>query len=374
MPGTLSRSRDRSAEGRPVHGGAARRGLAAHVSPRTGRGSALIPVSIGLLMCLAGCGDTSAPVTVTPQQRLEIESRSLNLLMLAAESDLDDVSCNAIESLVRVAPRAGLPAFRKAAASSSPLVRYAGLVALGELRDTESLAAICAATQDAHAHVRLAAAFAACRCGRTGYARLLFGTLKDAADENVRAEAATLIGRLHDPRALKRLRAALTWPDTAKSRRVTLAIHGALAALGDSGSLGELINYSQGDPASRADALLILADLGHADARDALRYRLLGGSEEYDEARLIAARGLGKLGYRDGYDLATKLLTFSDKNPSPSPENPDRTFAVRSLAIHALAEIGDPRSLPALRALAAAQDDARLQVAACYAICRILSQ
>jgi hypothetical protein len=42
------------------------------------------------------------------------------------------------------------------------------------------------------------------------------------------------------------------------------------------------------------------------------------------------------------------------------------------MAIHALAEMGDLRSLPALRAIAASSEDPRLQVAACYAICRIL--
>jgi HEAT repeat protein len=183
-----------------------------------------------------------------------------------------------------------------------------------------------------------------------------------------------LIGRLQDPRAVKRLRAALTWPANAKSRHVTLAIDGALAALGDLLALRELNNYSQGDPASRTDALLILADLGNPEAYDALRYRLLSANEEYDEARLIAARGLGKLGYRDGYDLALRMLTFTDPNANPAPDNPSRTFTVRSLAAHALAEIGDPRALPALRALAAAQDDPRLQVAAAYAVCRILAR
>ena len=321
---------------------------------------------------LAGCQTETAAPTLTPQDRLDMENRSLNLLLTAAESDLQDVSCNAIEALVRVAPRTGLPAFRKATVSPSPIVRYAGFVALGELRDRPSLGGIKAAVADEHPHVRLAAAFAACRCGKDGYARVLFDALKESPDEGVRAEAASLIGRLQDKRAVARLRAALTWPGNAKSKHVMLAIRGALASLGDKDSLHELINYSQGDPASRTDALLILADLGNPDARDALRYRLLGASEEYDEARLIAARGLAKLGYRDGYDLATKMLTFTDGNANPTPENPSRTFPVRSMAIHALAEIGDARALPALRAIAASSEDPRLQVAACYAICRIL--
>ncbi len=309
---------------------------------------------------------------LTPSERLELETRALGLLLRAAEGDKPDVACNAIEALVRVAPRDGLPLFRKAAQSPSPIVCYAGLVALGELRDRDSLPAMRAAAGAENAHVRLAAAFAAARCGHDGYVRILVRALSDAAEENVRADAAGLLGRLGDPRARGWLAAALNVGANRKSKPVTLAIHGALAMLGDRNSLQELINYSQGDPASRSVALLLLADLGQPDAREALRYRLLSPTEEYDEARLIAARGLGKLGDREGLDLALRKLTFKDPNPNPSPENPDRTYPVRSMAVHALAEIGDPRAIPALREIAATSTDPRLQVAAAYALCKLV--
>jgi len=335
-----------------------------------GKAAALVALAVPL----SGCAGNPTTVQLTPQERLELENRAINLLLLAAESDLDDVSCNAIEALVKVAPRDGLSAFRKAVRSSAAIVRYAGLVALGEVRDRESLRLMTAAVNDASQHVRLAAAFAASRCGKDGYVRILIRALTDASDEAIRAEAAMLLGRLQEPRAKKWLQAAVRLPANDQSKRVRLAISGALAALGDEGGLRELINYSQGDPAARTDALLMLAELGHPEGRDALRYRLQGASEEYDEARLIAARGLGRLGYRDGFDLAMKLLRYTDPNPNPTPENPSRTFAVRSLAIHALAEIGDLRALPALREVAASQDDPRLQVAACYAICRLISK
>lgn len=325
-------------------------------------------------MGLVGCQNPApAPTaTLTPAERLDLEARALNLLLRAAESDLDDISCNAIEALVRVAPRDGLPAFRKALRAESPMVRYAGYAALGELRQRDALPAILAGVHDPHPHVRLAAAFAACRCGRDGYARLLVRTLTDAADEGLRADAAALLGRLREPRAVKWLRVALGHPANKRSTRVTLALYGALAALGEKDAVDQLIFYSQGATEARADALLNLAELVNREARDALRYRLLGVNEEYDEARLIAARGLGRLGYRDGYELAVQKLTFKDPNPAPDPDNPDRTFPVRSMAIHALAEIGDPRAIPALRRIAADPADARLQVAASYALLRLL--
>lgn len=328
--------------------------------------------AVGLFLVLVGgCNTPGSTVTLTPQERLQLESRALDLLVRAARSGEDDVACNAIEALVRVAPREGLPIFRDAVRSPSPLVRYAGLAALGELRDRASLALMTAGVDDISRHVQLAAAFAACRCGKDGYARVLVRTLTDTPEESIRADAAGLLGRLGEPRAVKALRAALQFPANKNSKPVTLAIHGALAALGQQDSLRELITYSQGDTATRSVALLLLADLGKPEARDALRYRLLGAGEEYVEARLIAARGLGKLGYRDGFDLALQMLTFTDPNPSPTLDNPDRTYPVRSMAVHALAEISDPRALPPLQQLAAAQDDPPLQVAACYAIYKI---
>ena len=182
------------------------------------------------VLLVGGCtANTVPPVSdiVTPAERIDLQNRALDQLLLAAGSDLDVASCNAIEALVKVAPRDGLPLFRKALLSESPLVRYAGLVALGELRDHDSLDRIVAAVGDVHPQVRLAAAFAACRCGKDGYVRVLMRALNDAPEERHRADAATLLGRLEDTRARKWLEAALRRPSNAKSNRVTLAINGA---------------------------------------------------------------------------------------------------------------------------------------------------
>lgn len=307
-------------------------------------------------------------------ERVDLQNRALDQLLLAAESDLDVVSCNAIEALLKIAPREGRSAFQQALRAESPLVRYAAYVALGQLQVCEAQSQFFAGVRDPHPHVRLAAAFAATRCGAQGYARVLAETLTDSPEQALRAEAAALIGRLGDPKAKRWLKMAATLESNQRSDRVLLAIHGALARLGDEDGIRRLVLYSRGKTAERTEALLILADLEHQRLRDDLLYALMGPEEEYVEARLIAARALGKLGFADGYGLAMQMLEYDDPNPNPSPRNPDRTFPVRSLAIHALAEIGDPQALPALRKIAADPEDPRLQVAASYAICRILQQ
>lgn len=305
-------------------------------------------------------------------ERVELFNRALDQLLLAAESDLAVVSCNAIEALVKVAPRDGAPLFEKATHSDIPIVRFAGYVALGEVRHCDAMSAIRAGLDDSHPQVRLAAAFAAYRCGKSGAARLLVRGLTESEDERVRADAATLIGKLKESRTKRWLRYALELPANRKISRVSLAINGALARLRDEDAIRRLVLYSRGTTAERAEALLILATLDHARVREDLLFALAGPEEEYLEARLIAARGLGKLGYDDGFELALRMATYTDPNPQPTREDPDRTFPVRSLAIHALAEIGDERALPVLRQLAANSEDPRLQVAASYAICQIL--
>lgn len=335
-------------------------------------------ITLGLLAGGAGGGcvtEQARPsTTLSRAEQMGLQNRALELLLRAAHSADPFVACNAIEALADVAPRDGRPAFRRAVRAPDPLVRYAGFVASGVLRDCEVMAAAKEGVHDSHPNVRLAAAFCAYRCGKEGAARILVQALTGAPQESIRADAATLLGRLDEPRAVAWLRRAARSAANQKSTRVRLQIHGALARLGDEDGLRQLVIYSHGDTAARIEALLLLAQLDHQQARDDLLYALLGPEEDYLEARLVAARGLGKLGYHEGFDLALQSLTYTDPNPNPAPDDPDQTFAVRSLAAHALAAIGDPRALPALRDVAADPSDPRLQVAASYAICKILSR
>lgn len=331
-------------------------------------------VLVASWLLVSGCASTAPTITLTPAEQMALRSRSIDLLLRAAESRDDAVAANAIEALVKVAPREGLPLFRKAISSAAPMIRYAGFVALGELRDCTMMHEMAAGARDSHRLVQLAAAFAAYRCGKQGAGRILAQTLTDSPEEGLRADAAALIGRLNEPRTRRWLEAALRVPVNERSSRVTLQIHAALSRLGVDSSTRELINYSQGTAATRTDALLLLARIGDPQAYEAFRYRLHTPHEDYAEARLIAARGLGVLGSGEGFEFALQMLSYTDPNPQPGPDVPNHTFVVRSLAAHALAEIGDPRALDALRQLATPPADERLQVAACYSICRILDR
>lgn len=310
------------------------------------------------LTILSGCVD--ANVRLSPIEKADLERRASDLLNRASQTDLDDVCCNAIEALVELTGKHSVSAYRSALRSKAPMVRFAGLVALGDVRDRDSLNEIMAAQRDQHPLVRLAAAYAAYRCGEASQGRALLSALTDSPDEHVRGEAAHLIGKLGDAKAAGALRVAMR----DKVNLVAVQACAALADLGESEGVDRLIEYSYGELNSRMLALQGLAHKPDERARDTLLY-ILNNREEYTEARLVAARGLGGLGSDAGYEFSLQSLSHTDSQANDQAR-------VRILAATALGAIGDERALPNLRETAGSESDERVQVAASYAILKIL--
>lgn len=313
-----------------------------------------------LLALTSGCAHRTVQMTVAEQR--ELWGRARDLLIRAIQSDDEFVRANAIEALVDVAPEDGRAYFYTSLDAASPLVRFAACIAIGEIADPASLAAVRPALEDPHPRVRLAAAFAAYRCGEPRHARTLVDALNDHPDESMRADAAFLVGKLGETKAVKRLRFAA---QREKSSKVLMHIYAAAAALGDSGARDELLRGALGaEPTARLLALQGLVEAADARSEEALLIRVREEGD-YLTTRLVAARALGGIGNTYGYDLALRSLKGNEQSEVD-------TMRVRSAAALALGAIGDPRALPALRRLAERENDPRTQVAACYAICRIL--
>lgn len=329
-----------------------------------GRGALLLLTVVSL----AGCSQTPAPraARMSVLEQAQLRQRALDFIHRAARSEIDVVCCNAIEALVQLDPDGGSRHFRAALGSPVPMVRFAGCLALGEIRDTGEIDRLRRLISDADPHVQLAAAYAAYRCGGRDAGWQLAGALRTHADENVRADAAFLIGKLGEPEAVAHLRLAATNDKSSKVRVLAIA---AMARLGDREGIERLIQVAQGDATSRIVALQSIAELATERMRDALLFALSKGpSDEYLENRLIAARGLGKLNDKSGFDLAFWALTHRHTDANDE----EKDTRVRVLAAMALGDVGDARALGELEKLAASQDDARVQLAASYAICRIV--
>ncbi|MBK8914536.1 MAG: HEAT repeat domain-containing protein [Phycisphaerales bacterium] len=325
-------------------------------------------VIVLLTICAAlpwagGCaGGTGSATPLPPPDAAALRTRALDLLLRAATTGAAETRCNAMEALARVAPRAGAEAIRQNLRHDAAIVRYAACVAIGDARITAALDDVLRLLRDREPRVVLGAAFAAYRCGEARQAEVLVKTLAQGTDEGLRADAALLIGRLGEKSAVRRLRFTVS---TDRSTRVIITAYGALAALGESDAVDRLIEYAQGAAETRVLALLALADNPAERARDTLLYRMRQRGE-YIQARLLAARALGRLGSKEGLNLAMQAATQTGRDEI-------ETYYIRSLAAHALGAIGDPRALGTLRNLAAIPDDG-VQVAACYAILLIAPQ
>lgn len=334
---------------------------------------ALDPHFVQIVLIVAFCtgvgGCTGAAPSFTATQPEVLRRRALDLLLRAAQSEDPYVCANAVEALVKVAPEEGLPRFRAAVRSPAPMIRFAGIVAVGTLRDRTSCPTVRQYRNDENEFVRLAAAFADYRCGRTGAAGVLVQALRTDPEERVRAEAAHLIGRLEEPRAIPTLRAAGELEINQKSQQVQITLNGGMARLGDDDAVWWLIDRAEGlAPLTRLLALQTLLELRVEQGRQ-IYVETLAAKEEYLVHRLLAARALGLLGSDAGYKLAAENLRYAG-SPGGDPDEPLR---VKTNAAMALGEIGALRALPLLEQMAERETDSRLQVAACYAICRIIA-
>lgn len=331
---------------------------------------ALVPVTVWGL--LAGCNAPEMTTKMPVLDQAHLRQRALDFLHRAARGEIDVVASNAIESLVEIDPEGAARHFRAALTSEIAMIRFAGCVALGDIRDCGAAKRIRKRLTDTNEQVRLGAAFALFICGDRQQGHLLRRALRDGSDENIRATAAMLMGRIGEPPAVHELRLAADDDSTM----VNMQALASMALLGDDESIDRLIQYAQGETIMRILALSTMVELADERTTEALLYRLrLKYPDEYLQHRLVAARALGRLGRNDGYELAMKSLSFGPHNaPSEmsADEKREEVTRVRSLAALALGDIGDERALSVLEYVAKTADDSRLQIAASAAICNII--
>lgn len=310
----------------------------------------------------AGCV-SAQPRTPASAEERDLGHRAEDLLIRAVQSDDPVVRANAIEALVDVAPQKGAPFFRASADDGAPLVRFAACMAIGDTQDRASRSTVERLLKDQTPRVRLAAAYAAYRLGDRKQAGVLVDTLSNHPDEDMRCDAAFLIGKCGDPRAIERLKLAA---QREQGPKAVVHIKAAMAMLGSRQAQDDIIRTSlESEPVAKLLALQTMVEMRNPVVHEALAYRLKQEGD-YLEARLLAARGLGRLGSAAGYKLALESLHHKEKDEVD-------TMRVRSLAALALGAIGDKRALPELAKVAGDESDARTQVAACCAICQIVN-
>jgi HEAT repeat protein len=149
-----------------------------------------------------------------------------------------------------------------------------------------------------------------------------------------------------------------------------------MARLGDKEAVQQLVYSAHSGFSDRQTfALLELALLAEPKCENLFRYRLEEGP--HLETRLVAARGLGRLGQPDGLRLALESLRFDKPDTSPEVvkvDPPEQQIArKRAMAALALGAIGDESALGAL-AQTMRTDAPEVRVAAAKAVVEILDR
>ncbi|MFO0972261.1 MAG: HEAT repeat domain-containing protein [Phycisphaerae bacterium] len=344
-----------------------------HSEPRPARRTArltLIAWANALLAMLAAGCEPGMRFNVDPAvpdpRGLELRAQQYLLNETGDEASL--YRMNAIEALQDVAPREGAARIRTRHGDAVAPVRFAALMATGVIRDSAALPAVRQRMSDANPNVRVATLFALHRLGDTRRSVELAGLMINHASDEVRANAALAIGLLGDPKAVGVLKKA----SGDRAEMVRLQATESMAMLGDKKAIRELVFAGNGGVGPKMVRAIMALGTARAEvARELFAYRLKEGP--YDEVRLAAARGLGRLGDRRGLDLALRLLGFVASGAATETDPlPQQQMRMRVLACAALEAIGDAHALAKLMtALDDPTEDPAVRIAAARAIVAI---
>jgi HEAT repeat protein len=314
----------------------------------------------------AGCSHL-APVDPT-----QLRSEAVRYLEWYCLDDSAAIRVRALEALSDTSTAEAVQRFRYALSDDYWGVRFEACVGLGEAHEEDAMPLLRERLQDSHDAVRAAAIWALHRMTDQSHTSELASLLLEHEDAAVRRLTAQLLGRLGEPKSM----VLLTRAARDRDQGVRWEATAAMARLGNEKAVQQLVYSAHSGFSDRQTfALLELALLAEPKCESLFRYRLEEGP--HAETRLVAARGLGRLGQPDGLRLALELLRFDQPDPSPEVVKVDppqqQIGRVRTMAALALGDIGDESALGAL-AQVMRTDAPEVRVAAAKAIVEIVDR
>ena len=326
-----------------------------------------LPAAICLALVLtAGC----MPRRLSPTTEMAARDEAVDVLKLGVGYEANPaIRAQAIEALHDELSWEGIDWIRQGLDDVHPGVCFAACVALGELRDSTSRAALSACLEDSDPSVRVGAMFALHRLGDTRHAKQLADWLLHHKNPEVRRNVALVLGRLEEPDAVKLLGQVLKDADES----VGLQALESMALLGDRFAQQQLAFYCNSGTYKEAFALTAMGRVRNPVYVEALRDALK--RRGYAESKLAAARSLGWLGCDDGLRIALKYLRFNSPNKGDVKDPPEnQIMRKRSMAALALGAIGDRRALRPLYDALFDNDDPRIQIAVAKAILEVCNR
>lgn len=273
----------------------------------------------------------------------------------------------ALESLAECGSDEVLPWIRLALNDESPAVRFAAAMALGQRDDRTSLNSIRKLLGSREASDQIAAAGALHLLGDTSASGKLADYLFDRSDPTAPRHASFVLGRLGEVGANKILARVVTSKDPGLRSNALES----MALLGSKEAKATLVaNVYNGLGPEETFALTVLGRLRDRQYHEIFVDKMK--TAQHLETKLAAARALGQLGGKEGFDLAMSSLTYTAKKDEKNDPAENQTFRVRQLAATTLGAIGDRRAVQPLESMLNDADDPRLQIAAAKALMDIL--
>ena len=246
------------------------------------------------------------------------------------------IQVNAIEVVAQTHKIKFMPKVRRMLKSPIVPVRFAACLAVGDLKYSLAATDIELLINDTYENVRIAAAYAAYRLGsdQDQAYKILIKALK-SPDQTVRANAAMLLGKSGNKKALKHLWYALSRNEN--SDPVKYQTVQAIAMLGDrkvTQKLWALLISKYAE--DRIDGVRAMGALGGEEALGALLANSL--EDQVVEVRLAAAEQLAGMGENSGESVVIEVFRkkLTDQMDQRSQER------VKVFAARAIGQLGTP--------------------------------
>ena len=291
---------------------------------------------IGLLILAgAGCNGDRLNLSGHPADGEQLRNRMRQVLLQAASGKEAALRCNALESLAQLKTDVKVQKpILKALQDKLPAVRFAAVVALGDMKDRSARRPLEQLLRDPEKSVKMAAGYALEKLGDTRFKKW-YDTVLFGKDSHLKSQACLLLGKLGQTTLRSDSRAKL-WQVLRQPKQdavVKLQAAEALARLGDANVLTKLLAFAGSGYAD--DRMMAISGLEHLGGENAFAMLVTLADDAQLEVRLSAIRALGPRAAQKDLALVRRSLRHTDPQGDPIV-----TARVRSLAALALGKTG----------------------------------
>jgi HEAT repeat protein len=291
------------------------------------------------LIAFVGCETGSekqqtAGVIADNSANNDLKAEATKIILEGLSSNNPQVRVNAIEMAAATNNQQFMVGVQRLTTDELVLIRFASAVAIGDTKYSAAKNDVAQLLKDNDENVRLAADYAIVMLGGSkSYTQQIHAALT-RNDQQIRANAAFLLGKIGDKNALPLLYQLIQ--DEASDDKVRLNAIEAIARLKDEKIYQKLwATLISAYADDRVFGIRAMGALGTSRAKDSLLTML---KDDVPEVRLMAAEQLGYLGDTEGEKIVANALTH-DISVATDQEAKAR---IQTLAAMAIGQIRTP--------------------------------